>query len=403
MLAPRRVEHKTMFKPHNRALAALALLTLAMLPGIAGAQANPAIPFYGYGAIVANPSFPIVGENAVITVTVSNTGSSAASNVQLKLSFNDWGVTFMGWQEIGTQTIASIPAGGTATATFNYVFQNRTHTCLEALIVGADENTDPNDDRGQINLEVIHAGETFSYGVPVVNNGDQPRDVLVQVHLLGERPDGGVGGGEPIPLHLEPGEAAIIPIELDLRGFGDGSVRQVLVDAFDPADPTNTQTREHVLLRVVKTSARLEKLFWFNDLKGLEHSIPDRRTAHRFHEALEHLEDALEPKLWRDNNHLVGNKGQKVFVEEGFFDRAASRLLPQLPPAIRTRVAEALNALVDCDRILADTARGEATSRVLPAVQRLMDAADAARLAGDYPEAIHLYQKAWQKATQHAD
>jgi hypothetical protein len=88
----------------------------------------------------------------------------------------------MGWQEISTVLIPSIPAGGTATAEADYVFQHRTHTCLEALIVGSDQNDDPNDDRGQINLEVINASETFSYAVPVRNDGNQPLQLLLLGH-----------------------------------------------------------------------------------------------------------------------------------------------------------------------------------------------------------------------------
>lgn len=379
-------------------LAGLAALAMA-LPGIARAQANPSIPFYGYGAIVANPSFPIAGENAVINVTVSNTGDEAATNVQVKLSFNDWGVTFFGWQEIGTQTIPSIPAGGTATVTYNYVFQNRAHTCLEALIVGADANANPNDDRGQINLEVIHAGETFSYGVPIVNNGDEPRDVVVEVRVLGDRDDG-AGGHEPRELHLEPGEQVIIPVELDLRAFGDGSVRQVLVEAYDPNDPANAQTREHVLLRVVKSSARHDKVYWLDELSSLAPSLPRGSVANRYRNALKHLEAALDPRLWVDGNRLVRNGGVQVFAHEGFFDFAMTRLLPELPRPVRLRVAEGLRALVDCDRILAQTAGNEAAALLLPAVQKLIGEADEARRAGDYTRAIHLYQKAWQTATR---
>lgn len=140
-------------------------------------------PFYGSGGtITANPAYPMGGQNTHITVIVSNYGDQPATNVRLKISFNDWGVTFSGWQEISTVIIPSIPAGGTATAAADYVFQHRTHTCLEALIVGSDQNDDPNDDRGQINLEVINAGETFSYAVPVRNDGNQPLQFLVLGH-----------------------------------------------------------------------------------------------------------------------------------------------------------------------------------------------------------------------------
>ncbi|MBM3493157.1 MAG: hypothetical protein FJX72_02360 [Armatimonadetes bacterium] len=384
-------------------LAGLAALALAALPSVARAQANPAMPFYGYGAIVANPAYPIAGENAVITVDVTNTGDQPATNVQVKLSFNDWGVTFMGWQEIGTETIASLPAGATATATFNHVFETRTHTCLEALIVGASENSDPNDDRGQINLEVINAGETFSYGVPVVNNGDEPLDLLVLGHARG---DAGVPGGpDRFPViekvvHLEPGEELIIPVELDLRGLPPGTPVEFQIDAFNLADPGNVHQREHVLLRVVKTSAQANKIFALNSLTAIAGGLPKGPVANRFRNALKHLERALNPRLWVDANHIVRNGGAAVFAEEGFFDLAVTPLLPELPAGIRAQVADTLRSLVDCDRILADTARGEAAALLLPAVQKLMARADAAREAGHYAAAIHLYKLAWLVATR---
>lgn len=381
-------------------LAVLASLVLAGLPAVTIGQANPAIPFYGYGAIVANPAYPVVGETAVITVTVSNTGSAPATNVQVKLSFNDWGVTFMGWQEIGTQTIPSIPAGGTATATFNYAFQNRAHTCLEALIVGADENADPNDDRGQINLEVIGAGETFSYGVPIRNEGDVPLDILVKGHCErdGTVPDNGCRPIEEV-IHLEPGEERMVYVELDLRGFADGSVRQYQIDAFDLANPGSPFGHQHVRLVIVKTQPLAEKRYYYDTLSALAPSLP-RGVAKRYRNALEHLEKALNPRLWIDGSHLKREGGEQVFDAEGFFDIVMTKLLPELPSAVRIQVAGALRSLVDVDRALAETARSQAPANRLPAVQRHMAAGDAARRAGEYSEAIHHYKKAWQAATR---
>ena len=384
-------------------IAGLAAVALALLPARVLAQANPGMPFYGYGSIVSNPAYPIVGEAASIAVTVGNTGTAAATNVQVKLSFNDWGVTFQGWQEIGTATIAGIAPGGTATVNFSHVFQSRAHTCLEALIVGADENADPNDDRGQINLEVINSGETFSYGVPVVNNGDQPLDLLVMGHCRREGdPAGTVDRCKPVDeiVHLEPGDGVIVPVEIDLRGMPDGAVVEFVVDAFNLADPGNVNQREHVLLRVVKSTAKTDKAYVFNSLTALVGGLPKGPQANRFRNALKHLEAALDPKLWIDGNHVVRNSGERVFANEGFFDIAVSVLLPELPATLRAPVADALRTLVDCDRILAQTAEGEAIGLLLPAVQKLREQGDAAREAGQYADAIHFYKKAWQAATR---
>ena len=71
-------------------LCVLAALTCCFTTSYAGA--NPQIPFYGgNGSIIATPHYPIVGETAAIQVVVGNSGDAAAANVQVKVSFNDWG------------------------------------------------------------------------------------------------------------------------------------------------------------------------------------------------------------------------------------------------------------------------------------------------------------------------
>jgi hypothetical protein len=84
-------------------IAALAVPVLCLQFGatyVSAADADPGFSFYGYGVIAPVPNPAIVDENTHITVTVSNTGADTATNVSVKLSFNDWGVTFQGWQEI---------------------------------------------------------------------------------------------------------------------------------------------------------------------------------------------------------------------------------------------------------------------------------------------------------------
>ncbi len=377
----------------------LACTAVVGLCSPAAAQANPGMPFYGYGSIIATPAYPVVNENTHITVTVGNSGPATATNVQVRLSFNDWGVTFTGWQEIGTATIASIPAGGTATAAFDHVFITRTHTCLEALIVSATDNTDPNDDRGQINLEVIHAGETFSYGVPIVNNGDGPLDLLVLGHARGGA-DGAIGGAraEPIDvvLHLEAGGMAIVPVVIDLGAVPLGGVVDYQVDAFNLADPgLSPNGHEHVLLRVVKATARANKEYVTAQMAALAAGLPRGAAANQFKAAVKHLREALEPRLWLDANHVRRGNGAEVFAMEGFFDRKAKALLPLLPDSAKVAVEGALRTLVDCDRILAQTAVADAGGP--PAARALLAQADELRLSGD-GDAILLYRQAWQAA-----
>ncbi len=215
------------------------LLALAAFGTLASAMAgaNPSIG-WNYGTITATPHYPIVGEPAHLAVVVTNPGDAAATNVRVKISFNDWGVTFQGWQEIITLTVPSIPAGGQTTVETDHAFANRTHTCLEALVVGADENTNPDDDRGQINLEIVNAGETFSWNVPVVNNGDHPLNLLLVGACKGR--DAAQGDLPPGPckedvkeVQIGAGEELLVPIEIDLRGFAVGQALDFELNAYD--------------------------------------------------------------------------------------------------------------------------------------------------------------------------
>mmetsp|Transcript_27225 Transcript_27225/g.55571 ORF Transcript_27225/g.55571 Transcript_27225/m.55571 type:complete len:432 (-) Transcript_27225:57-1352(-) len=171
-------------------------LTLGVLPAISlgsVGDSNPKIPFYGYGAIVANPSSPIAGQATTVTVTVQNDGTSKALDVAVTLSFNDWGASFFGWQEIGTQVV-DVEGGGEVTLSFTHVFLNRAHTCLEAKITdwnAAAGNTATNDDRGQINLEVLQCDGDCGFSVPIMNGGE--KEIVVdnlQILCRRERKEG---------------------------------------------------------------------------------------------------------------------------------------------------------------------------------------------------------------------
>lgn len=60
------------------------------------------------------------------------------------------------------------------TIPYTHVFENRGHHCLEAKIAsvsGGNEVT--TDDRGQINLETVFAGDSTTVDIPVRNNGEK--------------------------------------------------------------------------------------------------------------------------------------------------------------------------------------------------------------------------------------
>lgn len=155
----------------------ISLLALLCVAGAAG-QANPGIPFYGYGSITPSSSPVVAGEVTYITVVVWNTGPVAAKDVFVTLSFNEgFGVAFGGWQEIGTETVG-IDANGSTSVIFSHVFPSAAHTSLEVIITAKD-NAQTQDDRAQISLEVVSGGEDFTYFVPIRNNREV--DMAVEV------------------------------------------------------------------------------------------------------------------------------------------------------------------------------------------------------------------------------
>jgi hypothetical protein len=372
----------------------LAGLSAACLSTAAWAGSNPLVPFYGSGGtIVADPHYPIVGENTHFQVVVSNDGSDPATNVQLKLSFNDWGVTYQGWQEIGVVTIPSIPAGGSVTAEFDHVFNNRTHTCIEALIIGSDEDSNPDDDRGQINLEVINSGDTFSYGVPVRNNGDGPVNLL----LIGNCKDAQGGRGcEPVKqeVALAPGEEKIVDIHLNLAGTAPGQEVDFILDAFDMnAGPAafNPANHNHVHLKIRRdTARRLTKAAMAAVALARTQTVGN--DGKKMDEIVKHLDQALKAKVWTDDNHLAAG-GAQVFAHDADASKELLRLLDgNLDPAAKAVLDEATRNLADAARILAQSAGANSQSPSL-------DAGDIERAAGEYVDAIQDYKAAWQAAS----
>ncbi|MHB0935401.1 MAG: CARDB domain-containing protein [Armatimonadota bacterium] len=383
------------------AIFAAALLALLVSAPRAWAGANPNIPFYGYGAIVPDPAYPIVGENTHFTVTLGNSGDVDATNVQVKLSYNDWGVTFWGWQEIDTVTIPLIPAGGTATAEYDFVFENRAHTCAEALIVGADEDTNPNDDRGQINLEVINAGTEFVYGVPIVNNGDVPLHLQIVGHC-GDDPAGAPDRGECKPVdarvELQPGEEMLVPVELHFPpDTAPGTVVEFQVDAFDVNNPGNPDGHNHVVLRVVFETARHLKTVALQHVNAAGAQTNSRPLGNRLDAVANHIDKALDDALWLDGSRLKPNGGSRVFAQELAAANALITLLSaDLPLTLKVELDKVLRSLVDADRILAQTAIVAVSGD--PYAEDLLADGDAYRLAGEYAEAIESYHAAWQAA-----
>jgi len=137
--SPRDINQVRLFscRPTNLAAMTTTTASLLLLPLIFsmtnGQSADPGFPMYGNFAIMPD-SFPgIVGVNTDIDVLLLNYGASATTGAEVELSFNDWGVTYQGWQPIGTMSY-DVLANNNLQQTFSHVFQSRAHTCLQAVI-----------------------------------------------------------------------------------------------------------------------------------------------------------------------------------------------------------------------------------------------------------------------------
>ena len=156
------------------------VLLILSASGSANAQADPTFAMWPFN-IRPDPSPGIVGDVNDIHVTAFNDGNVDTTNLEIILSYNDWGITYMGWQEIGRANIDSLPAKNYAERTLQHVFDNRGHVCLEAKYsssgLGSGGNTVTWNDRTQINWEVVYADEDVFIYIPFGNGDDE--DIVV--------------------------------------------------------------------------------------------------------------------------------------------------------------------------------------------------------------------------------
>ncbi|MBI5504335.1 MAG: hypothetical protein HY899_06015 [Deltaproteobacteria bacterium] len=388
-----------------RRMAALAMgaaAVIAAAPVGALAAANPGLPFYGYGSIVPVPSPAIVNETTVTTVTVSNDGDAPATNVQVKLSYNDWGVTFSGWQQIGTLPIASIPAAGSADVVFNNIFTNATHTCLEALITAADVNGNTGDDRGQINLEVINGGSTTSYDVPVRNRGDGP----LVLNVGGNCDAGGIPGvvckaPAVVGLPLAPGAEERVPVEVEFPpGTPRGAEVVIIVDAEDPAHPGDVNYKNHVQMVFRFETARGLKQDAVDTLTAYVGTLGDPKLEKMLAKAIEKIQKALDSTAWTDDSTVMAKGGAAIIGTELSAIKLLGKLAGKLTGATRAAIDAKIAELVDAERIIASSAIEAVGGNAGAEAER--EAGDAERELGAPVKAVKHHKKAWKLAIKAA-
>ena len=112
------------------------------------------------------------------------------------------------------------------------------------------------------------------------------------------------------------------------------------------------------------------------------------------------LNRSLARGLWQDDTHLT-NKGERVFKEQ--MDAVRTLMEITNPPA--PEIAAVIQALVDADQSLAQTAIMDATAargdpRKIAKALNEMDKAASEVTKGHFDNAVEHYEHAWQQAQQ---
>jgi hypothetical protein len=161
----------------------------------------------------------------------------------------------------------------------------------------------------------------------------------------------------------------------------------------------------------VTPSARATKQAVRDDLVALRASLPSGRravrtdVAHALDQAIELLNQALDPALWMDGNRLEPALGSLVFDREKDAVRILVAVMESPPGPILPATLQALAAsLVAADRLLASVAIEDAGT-VVSRFPRKLDQSlkglakgDEEAARGRFDQAIDRYQKAWEKA-----
>lgn len=151
----------------------VALFAVA-ITGVVGQNGNPGFP--SYFAITPENTPGVQGVPTDIDAWTFNYGSDPVTDVKIELSHSGWGMGYAGWVPIGTTTF-DLAAGANYQHTFTHTFDFAAHACLQVVIVdpGSGGNTDTNDDRVQINWDVISADDAqeIDLYIPFGNGADE--------------------------------------------------------------------------------------------------------------------------------------------------------------------------------------------------------------------------------------
>jgi hypothetical protein len=138
------------------------------------------------------------------------------------------------------------------------------------------------------------------------------------------------------------------------------------------------------------------------EMMDLRATVKDKHDAHELDEAIEELEDSLEPGLWVDETHLNPRHGEKVFHEEKESVQELLELIRDKKSRIPDAVLQSyIDRMVAVDRLLAEVAIGEAmksgrNSKKLIEARKELQKGDMELAEGEPEEAIEHYSHAWK-------
>ena len=122
-------------------------------------------------------------------------------------------------------------------------------------------------------------------------------------------------------------------------------------------------------------------------------------TDKRIADAIKDIQSSLDRPNWIDANHIDGKNADKVFEDE----KHAVKALMGVKDPVPAGVTNAINDLLEADRLLAQTAIDDAAGgdpKKLAEAEKEMDKATDEIAKGHYDNAIDHYKNAWKKAQE---
>ena len=133
---------------------------------------------------------------------------------------------------------------------------------------------------------------------------------------------------------------------------------------------------------------------------------PGQPFAQKFHDAIQHLADSLNPAYWIDQTHLQPKGGNTAMNEEKLAVIKLGEIMDSKQcPVAPARLQGFIERIVKCDRLLAVISIREAAKAGLNPKKAAQDLATVAQgdreaAAGHYAQAIEHYRNAWRHALQ---